>query len=57
MRKMGIPTTSGSKDNLTSLAEWKGKYSDWDNDAYSSRQDAAPEFEEEDEHGEDEYTE
>jgi hypothetical protein len=42
MRNMGIPTTSVSKDNLTASDEWKGKYTDWDNDASSSRQAVAP---------------
>jgi hypothetical protein len=37
MRNLGIPVASGSEGHLTASAEWKGKYSDFDDDATSSR--------------------
>jgi hypothetical protein len=30
---MGLTVASGSEGNLTASAEWKGNYSDWDDDA------------------------
>jgi hypothetical protein len=37
MRKLGIPVASGSEDQLIASAEWKGKYSDFDDGTTSSR--------------------
>jgi hypothetical protein len=37
MRKLGIPVASGSEGQLIASAEWKGKYSDFDDGTTSSR--------------------
>ena len=47
MRKLGMSMASGYEGNLTASAEWKGKYSDFDDDATSSR--PAPQCRDDDE--------
>jgi hypothetical protein len=46
MRKMCIFVASAYEGNITASAEWKGKYSDWDDDTSSSSQAPAPQHEE-----------